>query len=117
MASLRSERQANSPDTTSTKDNNNNNTDGGDLGDMHTFFFSRPDDFSQVVSFVHEADAMYNLRMQVIEGDFKSGLQRFVAETGVQAIFIGTRRYACVYVCSMSCVLCTLYCALCSVLC
>ncbi len=66
--------------------------DLGDLGDVHTFFFSQPDDFPQVVSFVHEADTMYKLRMRVIEGDFKSGLERFVADTGIQAIFIGTRR-------------------------
>lgn len=69
-----------------------NDTTRGALANMHTFFFSRPDDFDQVVDFVHHANSQYGLQMRVIDGDFKTGLEQFVSETGVQAIFIGTRR-------------------------
>lgn len=41
---------------------------------------------------MEEVDELYDLRLQVLTGDFKAGLEHLVGELGVRAIFLGTRR-------------------------
>ena len=42
---------------------------------------------------MEEVDRQYGLQLEVLSGDFKAGLEHLVAEKGVRAIFLGTRRW------------------------
>lgn len=44
------------------------------------------------MKFTHEANKSYSLDMVVLTGDFRTGLDGFLCRTGVQAVFLGTRR-------------------------
>lgn len=63
-----------------------------ELSRIRTFVFHRPDDFQEIRDYMEEVDELYDLRLQVLTGDFKAGLERLVGDLGVRAIFLGTRR-------------------------
>lgn len=48
----------------------------------------------EIREFMKEVDRQYGLQLQVLSGDFKAGLEHLVAEKGVRAIFLGTRRWS-----------------------
>ena len=64
------------------------------LGGILSFFFERDDDFWEVRDFVDEMDARYALDVHKVHGDFKGGIERLTAASGIRAIFLGTRRQA-----------------------
>lgn len=66
----------------------------------------------EIRDYMEEVDELYDLRLQVLTGDFKAGLEHLVDELGVRAIFLGTRRCGSLnfqdhrslgYLCQMSC--------------
>lgn len=59
---------------------------------MVTFFFHNPADFEEITAFTHATNKAYGLRMRVLEGDFKSGIEGLLASTPIKAIILGTRR-------------------------
>jgi hypothetical protein len=62
------------------------------LGGVVTFFFHNPADFEEITAFTHATNKAYGLRMRVLEGDFKSGIEGLLASTPIKAIILGTRR-------------------------
>ena len=62
------------------------------LGGLRTFIFERRDDFPEILSFVRDMDARYGLRLEELEGDFRTGLANLIRHSGVKAIVLGTRR-------------------------
>lgn len=62
------------------------------LGAVRTFIFERRDDFAEILDFVRAMDARYGLRLEELEGDFRSGLASLIRRCGVKAIVLGTRR-------------------------
>ena len=62
------------------------------LGAVRTFIFERRDDFPEILDFVRAMDARYGLRLEELEGDFRSGLASLIRRSGVKAIVLGTRR-------------------------
>lgn len=62
------------------------------LGGICTFIFERDDDFPEILSFVRDVNRKYNLGVEELEGDFKSGLEGLLARKPIKAVVIGTRR-------------------------
>lgn len=62
------------------------------LGAVRTFIFERRDDFPEILDFVRAMDARYGLRLEELEGEFRSGLASLIRRSGVKAIVLGTRR-------------------------
>lgn len=69
----------------------------GDLGygDMpfpiRTIYFESPSAFPEINSFTYEIAATYNLTMDIIRLDFKSGLETLLKANPIKAIFLGVR--------------------------
>ena len=64
------------------------------LGGICTFIFERSDDFSQILDFVRATNTKYDLHVEQLEGDFKSGLSGLLARRPIKAVVLGTRRQA-----------------------
>ena len=64
------------------------------LGGICTFIFERSDDFSQILDFVRATNRKYDLHVEQLEGNFKSGLSGLLARRPIKAVVLGTRRQA-----------------------
>ncbi|KAK9153897.1 hypothetical protein Sjap_001377 [Stephania japonica] len=58
---------------------------------MRTIYFESPSDFPEINSFTYETTASYDLQLEIIRLDFKSGLEALLREKPFKAIFLGTR--------------------------
>lgn len=58
---------------------------------IRTIYFESPDAFPEIDAFTHETARLYNLEMEIIRLDFKSGLDALLREKPIKAIFLGTR--------------------------
>ena len=65
------------------------------LGGIRTFVFHAADDFEEIRTFTAEMNQEYGLNIDVFTCGFKDGLTKLVADMGVKAIFLGTRRWPC----------------------
>ncbi|KAE9590909.1 putative FAD synthetase [Lupinus albus] len=65
----------------------------GDLKDfpIRTIYFESPCTFSEINSFTYDTAATYDLQIDTIRLDFKSGLEAFLKENPIRAIFLGVR--------------------------
>ncbi|XP_031118843.1 FAD synthase-like [Ipomoea triloba] len=69
----------------------------GDLGygeipfPIRTIYFESLSAFPEINSFTYEVAAMYNLQMDIIRLDFKSGLESLLKANPIKAIFLGVR--------------------------
>nr|GMC89020.1 FAD synthase-like [Ipomoea batatas] len=69
----------------------------GDLGNgeitfpVRTIYFESPSAFTEINSFTYEMAANYNLQMDIIRLDFKSGLESLLKANPIRAIFLGVR--------------------------
>ncbi|KAL5717016.1 FAD synthase [Ranunculus cassubicifolius] len=72
-------------------------TSTGNLADcmlkcpIRTIYFESTSAFPEIDSFTHEIAATYELQMETIRLDFKSGLETLLKEKPTKAIFLGTR--------------------------
>ena len=57
-----------------------------------TFVFERDDDFLEIQQFNRQMEQQYNLHIEVLHGDFKSGIEALLQRTQIEAIILGTRR-------------------------
>ena len=62
------------------------------LGGLCTFIFERQDDFTEILQFVRSANKAYQLHVEELAGDFKSGLSELLFRRPIKAVIIGTRR-------------------------
>lgn len=58
---------------------------------IRTIYFESPDAFPEIDLFTHETATLYNLEMEIIRLDFKSGVEALLREKPIKAIFLGTR--------------------------
>ncbi|XP_042433569.1 FAD synthase-like [Zingiber officinale] len=58
---------------------------------IRTIYFESPCAFPEINSFTYETAADYNLQLESIHSDFKSGLEALLKEKPTKAIFLGTR--------------------------
>ncbi|KAE9585438.1 putative FAD synthetase [Lupinus albus] len=65
----------------------------GDLKDfsMRTIYFESPCAFPEINSFTYDIAATYDLQIDTIRLDFKSGLEALLKENPIRAIFLGVR--------------------------
>ncbi|CAK9159822.1 unnamed protein product, partial [Ilex paraguariensis] len=69
----------------------------GDLSDcgfkfpIRTIYFESSSAFSEINSFTYETASTYNLQMDIIRLDFKSGLEALLKAEPIRAIFLGVR--------------------------
>ncbi|XP_064947274.1 uncharacterized protein LOC135605388 isoform X2 [Musa acuminata AAA Group] len=58
---------------------------------IRTIYFESPSAFPEINSFTYETATAYNLQLETIRSDFKSGLEALLKEKPTKAIFLGTR--------------------------
>ncbi|XP_058077649.1 uncharacterized protein LOC131226016 isoform X2 [Magnolia sinica] len=58
---------------------------------IRTIYFESPSAFPEINSFTYETATAYELQMEIIRLDFKSGLEALLEEKPTKAIFLGTR--------------------------
>jgi hypothetical protein len=58
---------------------------------IHVFFFESPDEFAEVVQFVHQCDREHHLHLATYTCGFREGLARMLQENPIKGIFLGTR--------------------------
>lgn len=58
---------------------------------IRTIYFETTSAFPEINSFTYETAASYDLRLEIIRLDFKSGLEALLKEKSTKAIFLGTR--------------------------
>lgn len=58
---------------------------------IRTFYFETPTAFPEINSFTYETAATYNLQMDILRLDFKSGLEALLKANPIRAIFLGVR--------------------------
>ncbi|XP_002976522.2 FAD synthase [Selaginella moellendorffii] len=58
---------------------------------IRTIYFEGPDAFPEIDSFTYETAQEYNLELEVLRQDFKSGLEALLKNKPIKAIFLGTR--------------------------
>lgn len=58
---------------------------------IRTIYFENPGAFREINAFTYETAETYDLQMEIIRLDFKSGLEALLKEKPVKAIFLGTR--------------------------
>eukprot|EP01018_Ginkgo_biloba_P020037 Gb_39454 [translate_table: standard] len=58
---------------------------------IRTIYFESPGAFPEINAFTYETAKTYDLQMEIIRLDFKSGLEALLKEKPVKAIFLGTR--------------------------
>ncbi|MQL68410.1 hypothetical protein Taro_000693, partial [Colocasia esculenta] len=58
---------------------------------IRTIYFESPSAFPEINSFTYETANSYNLQLEIIRLDFKSGLEDLLRKRPVKAIFLGTR--------------------------
>ncbi|XP_068640538.1 uncharacterized protein [Aristolochia californica] len=58
---------------------------------IRTIYFETPSAFPEINSFTYETASTYNLPLEIIRLDFKSGLEALLNEKPIKAIFLGTR--------------------------
>ncbi|KAK8957659.1 hypothetical protein KSP39_PZI000668 [Platanthera zijinensis] len=58
---------------------------------IRTIYFETTSTFPEINSFTHETAASYDLQLDIIRLDFKSGLVALLKEKTTKAIFLGTR--------------------------
>lgn len=58
---------------------------------IRTIYFESLDAFPEIDTFTHETVKLYNLEMEIIRLDFKSGIEALLREKPIKAIFLGTR--------------------------
>ncbi|XP_039133425.1 FAD synthase [Dioscorea cayenensis subsp. rotundata] len=58
---------------------------------MRTIYFESPSAFPEINSFTYETASIYDLQLEVICSDFKSGLEALLEQKPTKAIFLGTR--------------------------
>ncbi|OIV92369.1 hypothetical protein TanjilG_09967 [Lupinus angustifolius] len=65
----------------------------GDLKDfpIRTIYFESPCTFPEINSFTYDTAAAYDLQIDTIRLDFKSGLEALLKENPIRAIFLGVR--------------------------
>ncbi|CAH9085674.1 unnamed protein product [Cuscuta epithymum] len=69
----------------------------GDIGygevqfPLRTIYFESSSAFPEINSFTYEIAEIYNLRMDIIRLDFKSGLESLLKANPIKAIFLGVR--------------------------
>ncbi|KAJ0967293.1 hypothetical protein J5N97_024210 [Dioscorea zingiberensis] len=70
---------------------NGNQTDSVFNCPMRTIYFESPSAFPEINSFTYETASTYDLQLEVIRLDFKSGLEALLEQKPTKAIFLGTR--------------------------
>ncbi|KAH9307660.1 hypothetical protein KI387_035571, partial [Taxus chinensis] len=58
---------------------------------IRTIYFENPGAFPEINAFTYETAKTYGLQMEIIQLDFKSGLEALLKEKPVKATFLGTR--------------------------
>lgn len=58
---------------------------------IRTIYFESPSVFPEINSFTYETATTYNLQLDIIRQDFKSGLEGLLKATPIRAIFLGVR--------------------------
>ncbi|RWR72256.1 FAD synthase-like protein [Cinnamomum micranthum f. kanehirae] len=58
---------------------------------IRTIYFESPSAFPEINTFTYETASTYDLEMEIIRLDFKSGLEALLREKPIKAIFLGTR--------------------------
>ncbi|XP_008789470.2 FAD synthase-like [Phoenix dactylifera] len=58
---------------------------------IRTIYFESPCAFPDINLFTYETAAVYDLHLEIIRSDFKSGLGTLLTEKPIKAIFLGTR--------------------------
>lgn len=58
---------------------------------IRTIYFESPSAFPEINSFTYETAATYNLQLDIIRQDFKSGLENLLKTKPIRAIFLGVR--------------------------
>ncbi|XP_064996610.1 uncharacterized protein LOC135632119 isoform X4 [Musa acuminata AAA Group] len=58
---------------------------------IRTIYFESPSAFPEINAFTYETATAYNLQLETIRSDFKSGLEALLKEKPTKAIFLGTR--------------------------
>lgn len=74
-----------------TKKSNGNQLDCLPQCLIRTIYFESPSAFPEINSFTYETAAKYDLKLEIISLDFKSGLETLMKEKPTKAIFLGTR--------------------------
>lgn len=59
-----------------------------------SFVFERNDDFEEILAFTSDMSQKYNMHVHKLQSDFKTGVEGLLETTKLQAIILGTRRYA-----------------------
>lgn len=65
--------------------------DGGKTFPIRTIYFESPSAFPEINSFTYEAASIYDIQMDIIRLDFKSGLEALLKANPIRAIFLGVR--------------------------
>ncbi|XP_016543390.2 FAD synthase isoform X4 [Capsicum annuum] len=65
--------------------------DGENTLPIRTIYFETPNAFPEINSFTYETAATYNLQMDILRLDFKSGLEALLKANPIRAIFLGVR--------------------------
>ncbi|XP_049400842.1 uncharacterized protein LOC125864802 [Solanum stenotomum] len=65
--------------------------DGENAFPIRTIYFETPTVFPEINSFTYETAATYNLQMDILRLDFKSGLEALLKANPIRAIFLGVR--------------------------
>ncbi|KAJ6824977.1 putative FAD synthase [Iris pallida] len=68
-----------------------NQLDGKLKCPIRTIYFESPSAFPEINSFTYETATTYDLQLDIIRLDFKSGLEALMKEKPTKAIFLGTR--------------------------
>lgn len=58
---------------------------------IRTIYFESPCAFPEINSFTYETAAIYNLQLDILRQDFKSGLEGLLRTKPIRAIFLGVR--------------------------
>lgn len=58
---------------------------------IRTIYFESPSAFPEINSFTYETATAYNLQLDIIRQDFKSGLEELLRANPIRAIFLGVR--------------------------
>ncbi|KAF3632893.1 putative pentatricopeptide repeat-containing protein, mitochondrial-like [Capsicum annuum] len=65
--------------------------DGGKAFPIRTIYFESQSAFPEINSFTYEAASIYDIQMDIIRLDFKSGLEALLKANPIRAIFLGVR--------------------------
>ncbi|XP_010490819.1 PREDICTED: FAD synthase isoform X1 [Camelina sativa] len=58
---------------------------------VRTIYFESPSAFTEINAFTYDAAQTYNLQLDIIRQDFKSGLEALLKANPIRAIFLGVR--------------------------